>query len=895
MQTDQKNIRKREWLIWVLLLILAVPFSISASWIYIGASNGMSAVRMISPVSYEKSEAAAEYMENELTKMLLAVEAGEVSQIDPDDKEDAAVGADNLDAEGEAWLIDSEETNVLFWMKNPETGAVYTNVESWGYLALAEVRYSYLNSDNGYIEDGICYLSIPNLETGNYQSGSGFSDRVVNELLVWLQESVPDTGYTVFCALDTSYPVVGSVATTRHKLYAVYQSRAGVWTVLFPFELIALGLVVYFAVKYAWESLPGAEHAGRKRRKRKTAHIRAGKGAAQADSRAKAPGREANAAGAGRNAVPLPAQESRLHRTGQEGTQPVEEETFPQRFFRSMADRAGRYFDKTSADAPGIPEKIPLEVWLLSDVILCLLFVFAISRSSVHSVISQGRLTLNFTAGMFSLALLAAKVPAVYGRRLRAHVSGEILVRTFRKWMAGLVLLLAECRQSGRRIARTFVWVVVLNLAWACFIVWLFWILYGVSWFLRIFWTCAAVFVLVLIDLYWIRKFALQAHGEILLRKALEAMAEGETDVQIGEEELTPVNRETAAVIGRLQLGLQEAVESRLKSERLKTDLITNVSHDLRTPLTSIINYVDILKHCDIEDETVLGYLDILDQKSARLKQLTDDLIEASKISSGNIVLDMQPINLKELIRQTNGEFEEKFEARDLVLVCNLPKEELRILADGRRMYRVLENLYSNAAKYSMPGTRIYVDAAVAGDNVEVTIKNISESQLNISAEELQERFVRGDNSRTSEGSGLGLEIARNLAVMQGGTFDISIDGDLFKVKLLFERLESQEEPIPKEEVRWEEPLPEEAVPWGGETLPGAPEGDVLLEGENQLALEGDMLLEDEEFSEAARLPGENALQLAGRAAPVAQNVVLPEEEELPETDMLLESPEKEA
>ena len=172
------------------------------------------------------------------------------------------------------------------------------------------------------------------------------------------------------------------------------------------------------------------------------------------------------------------------------------------------------------------------------------------------------------------------------------------------------------------------------------------------------------------------------------------------------------------------------------------------------------------------------------------LTQLTEDLVEASKISSGNITLTMQEINLKQLIKQTNGEFEEKFEAKNLDLICNLPEEQMLIMADGRRMFRVIENLYNNAAKYAMPGTRVYVNGSLEGDNVIFSMKNVSENPLNFKADELMERFVRGDVSRSSEGSGLGLEIARNLTVMQNGTFDLYLDGDLFKVVIIFDKID---------------------------------------------------------------------------------------------------------
>ena len=201
---------------------------------------------------------------------------------------------------------------------------------------------------------------------------------------------------------------------------------------------------------------------------------------------------------------------------------------------------------------------------------------------------------------------------------------------------------------------------------------------------------------------------------------------------------------------------------------------------------SSIINYVDLIKREQIQDEKIQGYLEVLEQKAQRLKTLTEDLVEASKASSGNLKLEISDIDFVELIHQTNGEFEEKFLSRSLYLVSRLPEQPILIEADGRRLWRVLENLYNNAFKYAMTNSRVYVDINQEGDWVAFTIKNISEHPLNISSSELTERFVRGDVSRTTEGSGLGLSIAQSLTQLQKGVFQILIDGDLFKVQVKF-------------------------------------------------------------------------------------------------------------
>ena len=220
------------------------------------------------------------------------------------------------------------------------------------------------------------------------------------------------------------------------------------------------------------------------------------------------------------------------------------------------------------------------------------------------------------------------------------------------------------------------------------------------------------------------------------------------------------------------------------RSERLKTELITNVSHDIKTPLTSIISYVDLLKTTDIQDPKALEYIAVLEKKSKRLAQLMVDLVEASKVTSGNVSVEMEPLNLGELIKQASGEFEARLEEKNIALLCRLPEEPVMVMADGRHMWRVLDNLFGNTVKYALEGTRVYVDLTVENGAAALVIKNISRDPLNIRPEELMERFVRGDQARHTEGSGLGLSIARSLMELQGGSMELAIDGDLFKVQL---------------------------------------------------------------------------------------------------------------
>lgn len=266
----------------------------------------------------------------------------------------------------------------------------------------------------------------------------------------------------------------------------------------------------------------------------------------------------------------------------------------------------------------------------------------------------------------------------------------------------------------------------------------------------------------------------------------IKRIAGGDLEYKIDTCVLKGDNKAMGEAINKIGEGLYHAVDASMKNERLKADLITNVSHDIKTPLTSIINYVDLLKREHLENEKARNYISVLDAKSQRLKQLTEDLVEASKVSSGNITLQMERLNFVELVYQTAGEFNERFEARDLTAVTKLPKEPVIILADGRRIWRVIENLYNNVAKYAMEHTRVYVGMEVLEGTAFFSIKNISEQALNIDASELTERFIRGDVSRSTEGSGLGLSIAKNLTNLMGGTFDIYLDGDLFKVTVSF-------------------------------------------------------------------------------------------------------------
>ena len=267
------------------------------------------------------------------------------------------------------------------------------------------------------------------------------------------------------------------------------------------------------------------------------------------------------------------------------------------------------------------------------------------------------------------------------------------------------------------------------------------------------------------------------------IKKAGQQLAEGKFNEKIDTTHMYWEFKSHAENLNSIGDGLSKEVAQRMKSERLKTELITNVSHDIKTPLTSIINYVDLLQKAKTDEERA-EYLAVLDRQSHRLKKLTEDLVEASKASTGNMSVNLAPTNTQEIINQSYGEYSAKLEAGRLNTVINIPEPVPVIMADGRLLWRVIDNLFNNVVKYALPETRVYVDVHVEGSEAVISMKNISRAALNISAEELMERFVRGDASRSTEGSGLGLNIARSLTELQHGKFSISTDGDLFKAEI---------------------------------------------------------------------------------------------------------------
>ena len=270
------------------------------------------------------------------------------------------------------------------------------------------------------------------------------------------------------------------------------------------------------------------------------------------------------------------------------------------------------------------------------------------------------------------------------------------------------------------------------------------------------------------------------------LKNGTEKIAGGEPGYQISTKRMTGIFKEQGEQINHISDGMTHAIEERMKSERFKTELITNVSHDLKTPLTAITTYIELLKKEDITEEERRSYIDTLERKSLRLKVLIEDLFEVSKANSNNIVLNKMELDVVNLIKQVSIEHVDKMKERGLELKWNVPEEKVLLMLDNQKTYRIFENLFVNVVKYAMQGSRVYLEVRKKASLVEIILKNMSAEEIHISGDEITERFVRGDSSRNTEGSGLGLAIAKSFTEAQGGEFHVEVDGDLFKVVILF-------------------------------------------------------------------------------------------------------------
>ncbi len=413
--------------------------------------------------------------------------------------------------------------------------------------------------------------------------------------------------------------------------------------------------------------------------------------------------------------------------------------------------------------------KIPLDLFLA--LLVLLFFAWATFLSDIWYIDFWYYILLAFGAAALALTLVLS-------------VAGRAKAPGFFRNTVIYKLFLLIFRTLGR-----------IPMVWGTMLIWVCWCFvdlyftfsnsYYYDSLLPAFWVISRA-VLTIVILYL-------ASSLRLLQKEGQAIADGQTDYK-GKPipRWLPALKKHEENLQSIQLGIQKAVDEQTRAERMKTELITNVSHDIKTPLTSIVNYVDLLEKEDIQPEKAKEYVDVLNRQAARLKKLTEDLVEASKASSGSLPVHLAPTDVNVLLSQLAGDYMEKLEDAQLEPISRPAPSQPVIQADGQLLSRVLGNLFSNICKYAMPGTRVYFESAADENTVSLTFKNISKYELNIPAEELMARFVRGDRSRHTEGSGLGLSIAQSLTELQGGTFRLEIDGDLFKAVVTFPREQTE-------------------------------------------------------------------------------------------------------
>ena len=426
-------------------------------------------------------------------------------------------------------------------------------------------------------------------------------------------------------------------------------------------------------------------------------------------------------------------------------------------------------------------DKIPLEIILGISVVIFTIIMLMTFGGITPSDISL-EVSLVVTA-YFSIYIVIAIIFDTTVRRLKAKMFWKTTIigkffKIFEKMFTKLENFFKELRGTSKFFDKT-----TKKFILDCIIAIVFAIIVLLIFHQNFIFTTLLETGIVIIFVFRILK-AIADYDKI--EEKLKEMYDGNNNETLDRNEFLPEFYQSVDYINDISNGFERAIQDRIKSERLKTELITNVSHDIKTPLTSIINYVDLLKKEEIKNVKANEYIEILDSKSQRLKKLIEDLVEASKVSTGNVKLKLEKINIVELLNQAIGEFEDKFEAKKLEILLESKESEIYILADSRYMYRIIENLFSNIAKYALENSRVYIDIIKKSNEVYIEMKNISKEKLNISAEELMQRFVRGDKSRTTEGSGLGISIAQNLTEIQKGIFNLKLDGDLFRVELIF-------------------------------------------------------------------------------------------------------------
>ncbi len=430
----------------------------------------------------------------------------------------------------------------------------------------------------------------------------------------------------------------------------------------------------------------------------------------------------------------------------------------------------------------GVLDKIPFELQFIGYAV-CMFIWLIVSVRGISYFLGMGWMpyTLDLTYGfetavLFGMISIGVCITLVFASSIIKHIKNHTLSRHIAVIRVARWLFINLAKEKALPVAA------VLVVGAYCFTNMMLLFIMVVFRYVRIILIPGMIFTL---------GFNIAA-ALLLLKVVLDYLAllrgsrqilQGNLRSRIKLQYALPVMNEMADTINHIGEGMERSVEDSLKSERLKTELITNVSHDLKTPLTSIISYVDLLKEEPIDNSNAKEYIQILDERSNRLKQLVEDLVEASKAVTGNVKANLAPVELHQLVKQAVGEYTDRLEESELTIVMS-KVEEIHILADGRHMYRIFENLLSNVRKYAMSQTRVYIDIERENGYGVFVIKNISKEHLNVSVSELTKRFVRGDKSRSTEGSGLGLAIAESLTKLQNGIFNIYIDGDLFKVEV---------------------------------------------------------------------------------------------------------------
>ena len=436
---------------------------------------------------------------------------------------------------------------------------------------------------------------------------------------------------------------------------------------------------------------------------------------------------------------------------------------------------AGRYPNVENPECRAL-NRISFDLYAALCVALVVLLAASVESVSRSSLSNEPIITLVLAVGVSIYAVLEALCMS-----LATRIKCRCLLRnTILGWALRLLWHFAKwlCRAGGRIVR-------ALPMLWKTLLSAIIFLTLQVSFAITSLNSGFAAFVLIIIDLAALVGVCLITRQAKRLQAGARALSEGDFSRQIETRGLLPEMKKHAGSLNGIGIGMSRAVEARMKSERMKTDLITNVSHDIKTPLTAIISYADLLKKEPLSP-AAMEYSDVLEQQALRLKKLAEDIMEASMASSGTMSVDLQPTNLVEIANQSLAEYAARLTDRQLTPVLSLPETPPIVRADGRLLWRVLDNLLSNAAKYALPGTRVYVAVSGGGEvaTARLSMKNISKEPLNIDPAELTERFVRGDAARSTDGSGLGLSIAQDLMALQGGELHLSIDGDLFKAEL---------------------------------------------------------------------------------------------------------------